>query len=438
MVSFVYAIIAVYNDFFMQHNKSLFWNRKLFFAILLCLIVLFFVQITSGYFFIRLTSLTSIDNSLIAFIDRIKHDLIYTGNSWDMRKYNADPLAPYPNSPNPFPLYIITNDGYVIERSRPIIGYLDASNFAHLRTYKDASQTIVSPTNEKWRVYSRLIFNATKVIGVVGVAYYNPQPQLLPEIDAKLNETLGYITSHVRYKNNQIVLDNFDVRNVLYDVSFEIVDTYNRTILNNGRSPSYIDASYISQEFSHLGRRIIQDSKTGEKYLIHSSILYDNNHNPISLIVAGKSVTSVFSLLKEYVLSASFLSLILTVPFAVSVIFLFHKSSLHVDDQEKEQIIPHKIWFDKEESAIHIDEAKFIIPYASNQFYLVDALFSNTRKRWEHDELLETFGETTDVVNARKMYDAMLAVNKKLNMKLFTYRNKTFLITKEYRDKIFA
>ncbi len=423
----------------MHPIKLLIWNRKLFSAVLLCLVVLFFVQIVSGYFFIRITSLKGIDNSLMTFIDRIKHDLVYTGNSWDMRKYNADPLAPYPNSPNSFPLYIITNDGYVIERSRPITGYLDASNFAHLRTYSDTPQTIVSPTNEKWRVYSRLIVHNTVVVGVVGVAYYNPQSQLQSEIDTKLNETVNYITSHVKYADNQIVLKDFDVRNVLYDVSFEIVDRYNRTILNNGRLPSYIDASYISQEFSHLGSRIIQDSRTGEEYLIHSSILYDSNHNPISLIVAGKSVTSVFSLLNEYVLSAVLFSLILIVPFALSVIYLFHRNSHDAEDGRSDDHVrpmPHKIWFDKEESSIHIDETKILIPYASNQFYLVSALFSNTKKRWEQDELLESFGETIDLVNARKMYDAMLAVNKKLHMKLFTYRNKTFFIAKEFRDKI--
>ena len=47
------------------------------------------------------------------------------------------------------------------------------------------------------------------------------------------------------------------------------------------------------------------------------------------------------------------------------------------------------IRFDHDKSHLIIDDQTLSISYASNQFYLLDALFSNPKKRWENDELLE-------------------------------------------------
>jgi DNA-binding response OmpR family regulator len=76
------------------------------------------------------------------------------------------------------------------------------------------------------------------------------------------------------------------------------------------------------------------------------------------------------------------------------------------------------------------------IPYASNQYYIMTALFSNPKKRWEQDEILEKFGEVESEEGWRKVYDAHLAINRKVGFKLIDYRDKLFRINPEYLSAI--
>ena len=63
-------------------------------------------------------------------------------------------------------------------------------------------------------------------------------------------------------------------------------------------------------------------------------------------------------------------------------------------------------------------------------------LFSKPTKRWETDELLDRFGEDPELENGRKVYDAMISVNKKVSkvipLKLILNQNKTYQLNQEF------
>jgi DNA-binding response OmpR family regulator len=99
----------------------------------------------------------------------------------------------------------------------------------------------------------------------------------------------------------------------------------------------------------------------------------------------------------------------------------------------------NKISFDKKTGNLTIDNHVIEIPYATHQYYLCKALFSAPRKRWEGDELLDLFGET-DSTNRRKVYDAMLIVNKKaaayMSDRLIVSRDRIYQINENLLPKI--
>jgi hypothetical protein len=96
----------------------------------------------------------------------------------------------------------------------------------------------------------------------------------------------------------------------------------------------------------------------------------------------------------------------------------------------------NSICFDKKDSEIKVDEKNYTIPKDTNQFYLCKALFSNLKKEWEQDEILEIMGESFSAKNTRKIYDAKLAINKKIGIKLIEHENKKYFISKSFIEKI--
>src|SRR5690348_26596 len=75
-------------------------------------------------------------------------DLSYKNGAWDMSKYDADPEIP-----GTYRLYLITKDGFVIDRWRPIAGFLDTSDFKQLLVYQQP-QTVTTVAGQAWRLYS--------------------------------------------------------------------------------------------------------------------------------------------------------------------------------------------------------------------------------------------------------------------------------------------
>jgi hypothetical protein len=397
--------------------------------------ILFVAHVLLSYIFIRSTALHEVKKKLISFTQRIENDLEYVSGRWDISKYNSDELTPYPNGSSGFtkPLYIVTADGYIIERTNPITGLLDTSDYKHLLLFIEPT-TIQSVSNERWRVVAKPILSDGRKIGVIMVAYYLTQGSSSDiSLDEKLIANAQYILDTLRIsQSGQINYSRLDIRNVHYEYSFEIVDAYNRVIINNGRVPSFIDVSYVKNQIERAGGETLRDSKTNENFYIYSKVI-THNSLPVGIIVSGESVQSLENTLAIFLLFSLAVACVLVFPFTLYAFKKILGIIFHISHAEQVKEIKHitQLSFDKKKSEVYVNKMKYMIPYASNQYYLCDCVFGAPKKRWETDEILKRFGELTDEVSSRKVYDAMLALNRRLGFKLVDYKDKTFMLNQD-------
>lgn len=409
--------------------------------ICLFLVVFFFIQTIISYFYIRQISLTQVQRELEQLSLTIKNDIRFENGKWDLSLYTSDPRTPHPQGSSgfPLPLYIVTANGFVIERNQPITGLLDSSDFDKVQSYLQPT-TLNTVTNENWRVFARPVESNGRLLGDIVVAYYNEQNRSTAEIDPKLQANLEIIASKLSTANGKIDVSKVDVRNVHYDVSFEIVDSFNKVLLNNGRMPTFIDRSYVAKELEAPATRIVKDSNTNEDFYVTSVKINDKNGAPIGLIAAGRSIQEVQRTLNAYLIFAAISGLLILLPLAWLIyefVSQMAKRMIVIHEKKKSHTpILNKITFNKKESILMLNEQQIQIPYASNQYYILSTLFSNPKKRWEQDEILEKFGEVEGEEGWRKVYDAHLAINKKVGFKLIDYRDKLFRIHPDYTAAI--
>jgi hypothetical protein len=403
--------------------------------ICLFLTVFFFIQTVISFFYIRQISHTQVQNELAKLNTIVKNDLVYNNGRWDISLYTSDPRTPHPQGSSgfPHPLYVVTTNGFIIERNQPIAGLLDSSDFDRLQEYSQPT-TLNTVTNENWRVQARPIISNGKLLGDIVVAYYNEQNRPSTEIDPKLQANLDIISQKVKIENGKINVKGVDIRNVHYDVTFEIVDSFNKVLLNNGRMPTFIDRSYVAEQFDAPPVRIVEDINTKEDFLIVTEEITDRNGSPVALVTSGRSIQEIRKTLNAYLIFAAISGLLILLPLAWLMLeFILRIAKDIVTQQElKKQRAPilNKIQFNKKESYLKLNEQVVQIPYASNQYYILSALFTNPKKRWDQDEILEKFGATESGEEGwRKVYDAHLAINRKVGFKLIDYRDKLFRIS---------
>lgn len=369
---------------------------------------------------------------------RIQKDLQYTNGKWDTRLYNADPYTPYPNGSSGFshPLYVITQEGFVIERSQPIKGFLDTSDFNRLLRFENPT-TIDTITNEKWRIVSKPIQYKGITQGVIVVSYYNPHENEKATIDQDLAENISLIASHVKTSAQGISVEQVDIRHIHYEFSFEVVDKFNHVLINNGRVPTFIDASYFAKEVNASHKRIVFNDSTKEEYLVVEKLITDKEGQPVGIIVMGESVRSMFIILKKYLMLSLFVGLFLSIPLLTYTVIVMQKELFPLFIAHPSQPTQvSTIWFDKETSTIHLDKKTCTIPSNSNQYYVCESIFSAPSKKWEYDQLLDKLGDTSDELNTRKIYDAVLAINKKCAIKLIEYKGKVFFMNPLYASRL--
>jgi hypothetical protein len=380
------------------------------------------------------------DNELYlnSIADRIQLDLVHKEGKWDTTLYNSDPLTPYPNSSGSAPIYIITNDGYVIERSKPINGFLDTADIKHLLQFTIPT-TLSTLTNENWRVFSQDIKENNEIIGVVMVAYHNPEISIIEDIDNKLANNLNKIIGQLILRNGQIDTNKLDIRTIDYNISFEIVTKTNRVILSNGRTPTFIDPSYVENELKFENSRTIEDKVSKESFIVLSQPLYTDNGNAGGIVVVARSIEFEDKLIVNYLKIGVSLIIILIILFIALLNRIFkyylHKQAV-IELENINKIEPKAIIFDHKQSNLQLNDKKFNIAYASNQYYMLKSLFSKPGKLWENDELLEKFGEDLEESGHKKVYDTSLALNKKLGIRLIQYKDKTFTINPQYKKII--
>jgi hypothetical protein len=404
-------------------------------------LVIFAIHITLSYLFIRTSTLGDIKKNLRNFTDRVEKDLVYSNGTWNINKYDADPQTPHPNGSSGYskPLYVITSEGYIIERSEPITGLLDVSDYKYLSQFSEP-QTITTVANEKWRVLSMPIVENGRTLGVIMTALYDPNDRIISEIDTRLEKTVNDIRNALTIYQGKIDTSALDIRNIHYEYSFVIVDSFNNVLASNGRTPSYIDVSYVKKWLEEPRDTIIRDEHTGEEYyLVSKNIIHQGS--PIGLIIAAEPITFLETLLKKLLIFSLITAILLAFPFIMFLFGTIAEVFGNILKNEKtgvrEITLLKKVYFDKKNSTLILNDEEYQIPFASNQYYLCEAVFSAPTKRWEIDELLEKMGEDTeDTPNTRTVYDAMLAIHKRVKYKLIEYKDKTYFLNPALRSVI--
>lgn len=387
---------------------------------------LYFFQLSSSSLILFYLGKSQLDNELQFKLQRISEDISYQNDIWNISHYNKDPklLGSYP-------LYLITNDGFVLDRRSTITGFLDSSDYKRLLAYQNI-QTISTVTGQNRRIYSKLVRNNDLVQAVVTVSYFNPQKEILESIDKNLIKNADIITSQIAFKNGMVDVSRVDEKDVSYDISFIIVDNYN-TILKKttnvnslGRIPNFIDPSYVKSQLLEISTRIISDRQTKEAFLVASRPIFDKNKTPLGVIVVGVSFENFINLFKRFLVLYSLASLVLYSFISYFIYACLKKAYCLTSNSEEAK----KIYFDQKQGLLSIDDNLIEIPYATNQYYLLKELFSNPSKRWETDELLDKYGELKTNEGARKVYDTMVNINRKvegyIHGKLIISQNKTF------------
>lgn len=410
------------------------YSKKKFFKYLGITAIFYIIFIIIGFVFIH-TSLFSYTSRFIENIEqRIKDSLVYENGVWDTSLYNSDPFTSNPNASTTFPIYILTKDGYILDRSRAIAGFLDTSDYKHLIQF-DKPQTI--NTFEKWRVLSRKLTYNNNELGVILIAYYNPDDEIIEKIDKRLESNINKIVDQLVLSENNIDISKFDERRIDYDLSFELVTKSNRVLFSTGRTPSFIDPSYVEAELNSKDFHIFVDNRTSEPFLVKSLGIKDKDQNIVGLISIGNSIKYIYDIENEFIKYSFIIGLIL-VPIITLITFnIFLRdlnqtlSKYHIVGSPKK-----KIRFNAKEGIIFIDDSEIPIVYNSNQYFMCKAFFQKPNKRWENDELVKFLGEDLDEASNKKIYDTAIAINKKIGFKLISYKDKTYEISSEYKNLV--
>lgn len=392
------------------------------------LIIILFIACVATVLYAVLMNQTRVN--LEALSRRVQEDLIIKDGKWDLSLYNADNHIIDAN-----PLYIITSEGYIVERSRPIHGLLDLSRFTLIGQYLSPT-TVDTVTHESWRVLSAST-SAEQPAGAILATVYEPKAEDLPVIDKQLQDIISKIQAQININGDIIDVSQVDPRHLPYDVSFQIVTRFNKVLFQSNnvnsitRMPTFIDRSYIDNQLKSPAYKEVVDSVTKVRYLMLTTPLLDENNLIAGIIVMGMSIDPIYSVLKMFSISALLISgtlLLLALPFAYRFATKTRKS---IQEAVKQKSLPKVITFMKKDCKLIIDDQVIDIPYSSHQYYFCQALFQKPQKKWEVDELLEVLGEDFGPEKWRKVYDTMVALNKKTGHiidKLFVVRDKRYFI----------
>lgn len=362
--------------------------------------------------------LWNVKQSLHAYNTHIQSLIAVSNGKWDMSRYNADTLTPHPQGSSGYlkPLYVITRQGFVIERTNPIGGYLDSADSGSILALKTPA-TIQSVTGENWRVLATPVKKRGQVEGVIFVAQFMNDLSNIESIDDTLSTNSAYIASRIKITDDTIDAAGVDISHINFDVTFEIVSRDNKVVRNNGRVPTTIDVSHLADELRKPPSRIEIRNSDNQRFVVDREAVWDKNGTVAGIIVTSQSLDELYRYLNTQL--------------AVSLILLGAASCVYVGLQRRyarKKSAPFAtgdITFHASRSTLQVGQKQFNFPYASNQYYVLDAICKNPTRRWEQDELLEKIG-STELSATRAIYDAMLAINRKCAFKLIIYQDKTY------------
>lgn len=408
---------------------------KLTFKIIFFIFLLFILYLVGNYYFVRWSTINNLKKGIKTTINQVKKDLKYKDGQWNTYSYVNNPEISYDN-----PLYIFTIDGFLIDRIKPINGFLDTSIFDYALKF-DKPQTYTSEINERWRILYYPIERDGQIQAALLPGYFDPPESAASEIDQQLLNNAKKIDSKIKYVNGKL-----DVTEVESSTPYELIDRFNKVLKSEGGIPAYIDRSFV-QKTIEVKEAIIKDEKTGEPYFVISDSIHDNNQSLIGIVAAARSYKNTQEYLKSQVFFTLGSALVAIFLVAIFSIYVFGREIPSIIKMKLTQLIEPKdvvfesISFDPKSSVVKIDKETIDIPADTNQYYLLKALFSTPNKKWENDELVEKieglgFGEG----NPRKFYDSAKAINHKLKHKIGTdliiYKARAFQLTPEIASKI--
>lgn len=401
----------------------------------------FLLYLTANYFLVYYLSVKDIENYLTKTTTNVVSDFQYADGKWNTDKYLSDI-----STPTEIPLYIYTTDGFLMDRYNTIHGLLDTSNHEYASSFTQPT-TITSPAGETWRVLSKPITRSGQVMGTVFAGYFDPKGLPQKEIDAKLQETVIKLDSDMGIVDGHLDVTNVRQKEVEANISFEIVDKYNRSLLSIGGPPSYIDKSYVQDALGSKGYRAIKDSKTGMPFLVYSQPIVSGG-SPVGVVVTARSLEQLYKTLGYQLWFSVVAGVLAIVVFMLVVVFIYrHDVSNIVQERLNHLANPAppditSISFDQEKGNIIVNKDILIaIPPDSHQFDICKLLFRSPTKNMDTLDLAEAIGDQEASDNVRRMvYDSVLSINEKvrrvLRVQLVTRKNHQYRINPELASKI--
>lgn len=417
-------------------------RTKLIAKVTIVLLTFFILFLLGNYAYFHKVTFENIEKSIEEKLDHISSDLVVKDGFLNATQYYQDSTTPLDK-----PLYIMTNEGFIIERLNTVKGFLDISDFVYANSFQQP-QTITTPVDNTWRVFSKTVRLKDEVLGTILVAYFDPNPQILSEIDELLISSANKIYSLITIRDKTIVVDNIQPKQIHHRIHYSVVDSFNKVLAEDGGPPMMIDRSFVAEVMKN--NRLFQvPGEKGEIYLMKSKTISDGTSN-LAVIVYGESIRDINILLTSMrnFATVSGLITLFSILGGILIIFgqdlkkLIHEAANELQEvlQKNKYISPEKISFDKKYSVIQLDDYSVPIEYGSKQYDLCKTLFSSPKKRWEHDEIFEKNHLHENDQKERTFYDASIRINNKmkqlLDQKLILYEDRTFCINPNFLSKV--
>lgn len=393
--------------------------------------LVFSLFIIGNYVSLYNTATSYTESKLFELYKLLEKDFHLVKGKLSSIDYYRDTTLPYDNS-----VYIITNDGFVIERSKQFDGLLDVADGAYALSF-ETPQTITSPGNIKWRMLSKKIIRNNNQEGVILVAYSDPSVISIKEIDDSLYEDLDKLDKMVGYDKGSLDFSKIDSTKIRYSTYYQIIDKFNHVQVDEGAPPSYIDKSYLAEYYGKKLTFTKKNSLTGETFLFSSFPLLKNE----GIILVGRSIQDfqiVIARQQWFLVGTSIIFLVCL----FLMLIVSKKELINIVSKQTEENInkiskpnyidPKKISFNYEDGAVEINEKSIRIEYGTKQHDFCKILFQNPSKRWEQDEIGDKLHLQEEDIHERTFYDIRKSINKKIysiiGMDFISYEQKRFFV----------
>ncbi len=396
-------------------------------------LVAFVLYLAASYSIIRSLSLHDMKQYLKITATSVSEDFEYSEGVWNTNKYLSDTTTP-----SETPLYIFSLDGFLIDRMNVIGGFLDTSNFTYASSFA-TPETIVSPIGEHWRVFSYRIERDGQEKGVILLGYFEPVGRLEKDIDAVLLANAQMVDSKITVTNGVLDATHIVDKDIDHNISFEVIDPFNRSHKSIGGPPAYIDKSYLQEVLTRKNFTVISDAGTQKKYMLLVQPILASGEM-IGIVAVGKGLNELNQILGNQLLLSFFAGLFSVFVFAVFTIFIYrHDIGKIIDERlamlaNPQYVVVDRIAFDSPGSKIIINGIHSIdIPADSYQHDICKLLFKNPKKQYDTLDLSDAMGELDEQKNVKRLvYDAVEAVNAKVKkltgMKLISHTDKKYCI----------